>query len=559
MAKPVLKTRLIRVNSQHPEDSKLSWPASLLRQGGLVAFPTETVYGLGADACNQQAVAALFAVKGRPPDNPLIVHIAGREQLDRLVTRVPALALALLDAFAPGPLTLVLPRSTAVSDLITAGLDTVAVRMPAHPVARRLIELAGVPLAAPSANRSGRPSPTRAWHVRQDLDGLIPCIIDGGPCQYGLESTVVDVTGERPVILRPGSITADEIRAVTGLAPACDRPGHSGAATAVRSPGMKYRHYAPRAHIRIATGESADRRLFEMQSLLDACSGAGVCCAVYASGRLVDRLDRPLQPVSRGQINRPGGIGRAPPADFYPVWIYAADPDAAAAGRDLFDALRTFDDLGVAEILVEGLPDDNAGAAYMNRLRKASGQDSREEIDMAHEIAHTPEAATPEHVAKQPDTTVLFVCTGNTCRSPMAAALFNRQPDPAGLTADSAGLAAIVDDPATAEAVRVMREQYGVDLSGHRARPVTADLLKQACRIATMTAMQRDLLRRAYPDLAGRIATLGELAGVPAHDVADPYGNSGAYQATAAELARLIERMRLILAADFACRPKTSE
>lgn len=226
--------------------------AACLRQGKTVAFPTETVYGLGADARSTEAVDAVFAAKGRPSDNPLIVHIAHRDQLHELVTEVNETAEALMSAFWPGPLTLVLPvRPGAVSPRVTAGLDTVAVRMPDHPVALPLIAAAACPVAAPSANRSGRPSPTLAAHVREDLDGRIGGIVDGGPTGVGVESTVVQASDDGTVtILRPGGITAEQLFAVAARVatdPALLAEGSAGDSTspAPRSPGMKYTHYAP--------------------------------------------------------------------------------------------------------------------------------------------------------------------------------------------------------------------------------------------------------------------------------------------------------------------------
>ncbi len=201
------QTKIISIDPQNIDDRLLMPAAEALRRGELVAFPTETVYGLGANALDATAVNRIYAAKGRPADNPLIVHLADLAGLPELVGQITPLAQKLFAAFSPGPLTLILPRSSRIPDQVTAGLDTVAIRLPSHPVARRLIELAGVPVAAPSANRSGRPSPTRAWHVREDLDGLIPYIIDGGDCRFGLESTVVDATGRIPAILLPGSIS----------------------------------------------------------------------------------------------------------------------------------------------------------------------------------------------------------------------------------------------------------------------------------------------------------------------------------------------------------------
>jgi len=342
-------TKTIRVQPEAPDDQLLMPAAQALREGRLVAFPTETVYGLGANALDPAAVASIFAVKGRPADNPLIVHIASVNDLALLVSSVPPLAIKLLDAFSPGPLTLVLPKSAVVPDLVTAGLATVAVRIPAHPVARRLIELAGVPVAAPSANRSGRPSPTQSWHVEEDLNGRIPFIIDAGSCDVGVESTVVDVTGSVPVILRPGAVTAAEIKAIAGSVIEAGRSVADGQTP--RSPGMKYRHYAPKAIVLIAEGISVQDR------------------ADYAG-----RLAAPLQ--DKGLIL--GFLGCRPFLDFLRLSDQAIiistgeQPDAHSASRILFDALRRLDQAGVSVIIAEALPNQGMGQAYMNRLRKAA-------------------------------------------------------------------------------------------------------------------------------------------------------------------------------------------
>lgn len=221
--------------------------AAWIRRGGLVAFPTETVYGLGADAFHPKAVATIFAAKGRPQDNPLIVHVAAREHVARVARRVPPAARTLMDAFFPGPLTLILPKHPDVPDAVTAGLDTVGVRMPRHPIAQAFLKACGTPVAAPSANRSGRPSPT-TWHaVADDLDGRIPCILMGDRTDAGVESTVVDCTQTPPAILRPGAISMEALQAAlpaVGIRPPSDE-------TAARSPGTRHRHYAPTAHVHL--------------------------------------------------------------------------------------------------------------------------------------------------------------------------------------------------------------------------------------------------------------------------------------------------------------------
>lgn len=351
-------------------DQLLEPAAAALQSGQLVAFPTETVYGLGANALDPQAVARIFATKGRPGDNPLIVHVADIAAAADLTPELSPLAVTLFSAFAPGPLTLILPRSPRIPDAVTAGLDTVAVRIPDHPVARRLIALAGVPVAAPSANRSGRPSPTRAWHVLEDFDGQIPFVIDGGACEYGLESTVLDLTGNEPVILRPGAISAEDIwreLKQTNLIPDHASKGSKvsmagntdspSSGLSPRSPGMKYRHYAPKARLVVVEGQDPISRAAEIAEQCAASSGQAM--GIYLCRQTLETLPESLQGQCRdGSVN---------------CRVYAADPQPAKAAHHLFDALRSFDRQGVGLIIAEGLPAVGTGTAYMNRLRKAAG------------------------------------------------------------------------------------------------------------------------------------------------------------------------------------------
>ncbi|MEK3760846.1 L-threonylcarbamoyladenylate synthase [Paenibacillus sp. FSL P4-0338] len=331
----------------------ISEAATLLRNGETVAFPTETVYGLGADARNTAAVEAVFAAKGRPSDNPLIVHIARREDLERLVTEVHPVASALIDAFWPGPLTLVLPvRPGVLSPLVTAGLDTVGVRMPDHPVALALLRAADCPVAAPSANRSGRPSPTLAAHVLEDLAGFIGGVLDGGAAGVGLESTVVQVQPDGTVaVLRPGGITAEQLAAVTGTEAAAAKPA-AGSSPAPRAPGMKYTHYAPRGALGIVRGSSAQRVADTAAGLLQAAQRAG-----EITGLLLFEEHRALYP--------------ADPAACTVSLGSLSSPEEAA--RFLYAALRRFDEAGATYILAEACPVTGLGAAIMNRLMKAAG------------------------------------------------------------------------------------------------------------------------------------------------------------------------------------------
>lgn len=337
--------------------------AAMLREGKLVAFPTETVYGLGADARRTEAVEGIFAAKGRPSDNPLIVHIADAAQLDELVLPYGDTARRLMARFWPGPLTLVLPaRPGAVSPSVTAGLATVAVRMPAHPDAIALIAAAGCPVAAPSANRSGRPSPTLAAHVRADLDGRIDGIVDGGPTGVGVESTVVAVDGERVTVLRPGGVTLAELRSIAAdvaldpaLAAQASAPAAAAGAVAPansdfipRSPGMKYAHYAPRGELQLVCGASAEAVAARIQAAVDDAKRRGLTTGVLTYAEHAARYRADLV-VACGSL-----------------------ADLAAAAHELYAALRRFDDADIGFIAAEGCGDEGIGLAVMNRLTKAA-------------------------------------------------------------------------------------------------------------------------------------------------------------------------------------------
>ncbi|MBB3110593.1 L-threonylcarbamoyladenylate synthase [Paenibacillus phyllosphaerae] len=381
----MLTTYQWRVDASSPRASEIAEAAKLLQQGETVAFPTETVYGLGADARSDEAVARIFEAKGRPSDNPLIVHIADTAQLASLAAPYDGLTARLMERFWPGPLTIVLPvLPGAVSPRVTAGLDTVAVRMPAHPVALALIAAAGCPVAAPSANRSGRPSPTLAAHVADDLAGRIAGIVDGGAAGVGLESTVVEVEGDTVRILRPGGITAEELLTVAERVEYDDvaAPGASSAAAvqatiapmetrtsnerkdklhvqarslvdpavsaAPRSPGMKYTHYAPQGTMELVQGELPK-----------------VVAYVQAQGSAAG---------ARGE--RTGVLAFAEHADKYAaddVIVMGSLADLATAAQGLYAALRSFDERGTQRIWAESCPESGIGHALMNRLVKAAG------------------------------------------------------------------------------------------------------------------------------------------------------------------------------------------
>jgi L-threonylcarbamoyladenylate synthase len=328
--------------------------AELLRAGGLVAIPTETVYGLAVRADDAAAVAALFAAKGRPADNPLIVHVADVDAVTAVAADVTPLARALLARFTPGPLTVVLPARDDLPRATTGGLDTVAVRIPDHPVAGRLLAACGLPLAAPSANRSGRPSPTTAAHVLADLDGRIDAVIDGGPTRIGLESTVVDARGDVPVVLREGAVTREDLAAAfpagAAAGTAADDPGAAG-----RSPGTRHPHYAPGLPVRVAP--------------------AGTGSAVAAA------LCGPAAPVGLVRL-RAAPATHAPGVPAVPagVRVLTEPADAAGLGRVLFDLLRRAEDEGLTALVVEAVPEVGVGRAVMDRLRRAAAASGGEDL-----------------------------------------------------------------------------------------------------------------------------------------------------------------------------------
>ena len=353
--------RIVIEERNHIKDEELKEAAGILRSGGLVAFPTETVYGLGGNALDEDAARKIYAAKGRPSDNPLIAHVSCVEEVAPLVKEIPEAGRKLMEAFWPGPLTMIFPKSDKVPYGTTGGLDTVAIRMPDDPVANRLIALAGVPVAAPSANTSGRPSPTTADHVWQDMNGRIEMIIDGGPVGIGVESTIVDVSSEVPAVLRPGAITMEMLEAVLGdvsVDPAILGP--LSADVRPKAPGMKYKHYAPKADLTLVEPEDVDRENGLDEKQLQAMIGK-------------------VRELSRGKIEagcRVGVICTDESRHCYTdgaVRSIGERKSQASVAHNLYALLREFDDLGVDYIFSESFPKDHLGQAIMNRLSKAAG------------------------------------------------------------------------------------------------------------------------------------------------------------------------------------------
>ena len=343
-----MNTQIYIIDSKAVDHQKMEEAAQLIRSGELVAFPTETVYGLGADALNPQASKKIYAAKGRPSDNPLIVHIAKFEDLEEIAKEVPQEAKKLADAFWPGPLTMIVYKNEKVPYETTGGMDTVAIRMPDHPAALELIRQSGCLIAAPSANTSGRPSPTLAEHVAEDLGGRIPMILDGGEVGIGIESTIIDLTEKIPMILRPGYITKEMLEAVIGTVQTDPGIIAADSTKKPKAPGMKYRHYAPKANLMLIDGAK---------------------CAV------VDKINE-LTDAMHSEGKKVGIIGTDETVASYRgdmVLSIGAREDEDAIARHLYKLLREFDEADVDVIYSESFATPRIGQAIMNRLLKAAG------------------------------------------------------------------------------------------------------------------------------------------------------------------------------------------
>ena len=349
LGKKVKGTLVLKVNARKPEMDKIRIAADIIRKGGIVAFPTETVYGLGADALNAEAVRKLFEAKKRPPDNPIIVHVASKKDVYQLARDIPKAAENLMTKFWPGPLTLVLKRSRLVPDITVVGLDTIAIRMPKNRVALALLKESGTPIAAPSANLAGKPSPTIAQHVIDDLAGRIDIILDAGPTKIGVESTVINMTSSPPEILRPGGTPYERLRGVLGkvkLHPLAKAEKKVRLTRAI-SPGMKHRHYAPKAEMVVVEGE-LEKVIGKVRELAETHAAKGKRVGILATDESVLSYE----------------------ADV--VKSLGSREDPAMIAKNLFRLLRQFDKEKVDIIIAEGVSLQGLGLAVMNRLRKAA-------------------------------------------------------------------------------------------------------------------------------------------------------------------------------------------
>ncbi len=374
-----MQTKIVKIENVKRQQAELAEAGRILRTGGIVAFPTETVYGLGANGLDAVACAGIYEAKGRPSDNPLILHIADRSMIEQVARVVPEMAEKLLAAFCPGPITLILPKTEQVPLRITGGLDTVGVRMPENDIARSMIQQAGVPIAAPSANLSGRPSPTTAASVYRDMKDRIPLILDGGACVFGVESTIVDCTGEVATILRPGAITREmlvevlgevrldpalkNLRAGVGLSAGTEEkiadgvrldPVFGPGTAAPKAPGMKYTHYAPKVPLTLLEGKpekmaaAFEREILRLQKMKHSVG-------VIVSDEIAAQLQqKQILPSSL-------------------ICAYGPQGDLRSLAANLYEALRSFDDKASDVLLGEAVTEEGLGLAIMNRMHKASG------------------------------------------------------------------------------------------------------------------------------------------------------------------------------------------
>lgn len=467
-----IHTKLVKIDPNNIDYEILSEAAAIIRSGGTVIFPTETVYGLGANGLSEEACDKIYKAKGRPSDNPLILHISSMDELSNLVKEVPENAKLMADSFWPGPLTMIFNKKDIVSNKITGGLGTVAIRMPQNDIARELIKLSGCPIAAPSANTSGKPSPTSARHVIDDMLGKVDMIIDGGPCDIGLESSVIDMTSDVPTILRPGKVTKEDVKRLFGSCNTDPALIKNDENIVPKSPGQKYRHYSPKAELVLYMGnlqKIVDAINRDSKNYIKQAKKVGIIASEQTK-RLYDNFN-----------------------DNVVVKIVGDRKNPLTIANSLFDILRSFDSTKVDIILSESFDDKGIGGAIMNRLGKAASK----KIELGK-------------------LKILFVCTGNTCRSPMAEGIMKRIAEQKewDIEVSSAGISAMGNDSPSDNAVLALNKM-GIDISSHKSRLINEEIVENVDLIITMTNQHRDFLLRRYANLEDKIIS---------YNIQDPYG-----------------------------------
>ena len=529
------------------DDRLLADAAEHLRSGEVIGFPTETVYGLGCDAGNGEAVKKVFEAKGRPADNPLICHIGDKEQIKDIVSEITPLAQKLIDAFMPGPITVVMKKADSVSDQTTAGLDTVGVRMPSHPVANKFLKLCKVPVAAPSANLSGRPSPTGARSVLEDMDGYIYAVIDGGDSEFGLESTVVDCTGTVPVILRPGAVTKADIDAVLSKGETVMSGSLSDKQTP-RSPGMKYRHYAPYAQVEIMKMPEGTK--------IEGDGATGSDGRIVKSSFTVEDLKKLSDEEARELVNIASPfilrsreilavnpfarIGLYCGSEIKAIYdkmddkilsshtefcAYGKTVDVSCASHGLFEGLRFLDVQEVDVILAQGFDGEGLSVAYMNRLGKASGK--KEELTPGMPAPARPERM-PLDIDSFKDTntaSVLFIDDNNTslsvcCESLMRRLIGKNEPYISSRSSDtgfelyceSAGLTAMSGIEPDSQMNRAVKEITGCGLGYIESRRADPAIYDDNDLILTVRDEQAFEITKAFPEIKDKVFSLSTFA-----------------------------------------------
>lgn len=497
-----METRLFKINSESPEEEQLLEAAEIIKQGGLVAFPTETVYGLGGNALDPDASARIYEAKGRPSDNPLIVHIAKQDDLNEIAREIPEKAKTLAERFWPGPLTMIFKKTEKVPYSTTGGLETVAVRMPNHKVALAFIKAAGGFIAAPSANVSGRPSPTIADHVLEDLGGTIDLILDGGGVGIGLESTIVDLTVEPPMILRPGYITQEMLQEAIGtvvMDPVLSKAAESQERP--KAPGMRYRHYAPKAELSIVEG---------------------------GQDRVIERINEIAKDyMDSGQ--KVGVIATEETKDFYYASVVksiGSRDDEETIARQLYGILREFDELKVDAIYSEAFETPKMGQAIMNRLLKAAG----------YRVIYVPGRRWKKRYSK-----ILFICNGGTCRSPMAKAIFESIELKRQLRVEARGFVSLFPEPLNQKTEAVLAAN-GLKLNGYSSEELSGEEITENTLILTMDESLRKKVREKFPEHED-IYNYTDFVGLHG-DIYNPYGDSLAdYGACYTQLKKAAERL----------------